>query len=133
MHRRKYVIRLSDTNLWEEVMNGLVPCSLIRTGIFYTHVSVKMCRYSKFACFPGYNHAHKIWGKPVECRPVLSQLTNSWRGKGSGRQSTTLRALVYVVALVRNTYFILFPYDHLRWMLVFCETWGFIWIIGSAL
>lgn len=30
-------------------MNGLVPCSFKCTGIFYTCVSVKMCRSSKFA------------------------------------------------------------------------------------
>lgn len=122
MHRRKYVIRLSDTNLWEEVANGLVPCSLILTGIFYTHVSVKMCRYSRFACFPGYNHAHKIWGKPVEFRPVLSQLTNSWRGEGSGRLSTTLRALVYVVALLKKYIFCSLPF---LWS--FKVDVGFLW------
>lgn len=53
-------------------MNGLVPCSLKYTGIFYTCISVKMCQCSKFGCFPGYSHAYKIRGEPVECRPVLS-------------------------------------------------------------
>lgn len=72
------MIRLFDMKLREEVVNGLVPCSLKYTGIFYTCISVKMCQCSKFGCFPGYNHAYKIWGKPAECRPVLSQLTNSW-------------------------------------------------------
>lgn len=86
MHRWKYVIRLFDMKLREEVVNGLEPCSLKYTGIFYICISVKMCQCSKFGCFPGYNHAYKIWGKPVECRPVLSQLTNSWRGTWIGRQ-----------------------------------------------
>lgn len=80
------MIRLFDMKLREEVVNGLVPCSLKYTGIFYTCTSVKMCQCSKFDCFPGYNHAYKIWGKPEECRPVLSQLTDSWRGVWIGRQ-----------------------------------------------
>lgn len=79
-------------------MNGLVPCYLIHKGTFYTHESVKMCQYSKFACFPGYSRADKIWGKFMECMPVLFQLSNSWRGIRSGRQRSTLRALVYVGA-----------------------------------
>lgn len=45
-----------------------------------------MCQCSKFDCFPGYNHAYKISGKPVECKPVLSQLTDSWKGTWVGRQ-----------------------------------------------
>lgn len=80
MHRWKYVIRLFDMKLREEVVNGLVPCSLKYTGTFYTCISVKMCQCSKFDCFLGYNHAYKIWEKPVECRPVLSQFTDGWGG-----------------------------------------------------
>ena len=83
-------------------MNGLVLYSLKYTGVFYTCISVKMCRCSKFACFPGYNHTYRIWGKSVECGVVLSQLINNWRGAGIGRQRSTLRALVYVVALFKN-------------------------------
>lgn len=60
MHRWKYVIRLFDMKLWEEVVNGLEPCSLKYTGIFYTCISVKMCQCSKFGCFPGCNHAYKM-------------------------------------------------------------------------
>lgn len=43
--------RLFDTKLREEVVNGLVPCSLKYTGIFFTCINVKMYQCRKFDCF----------------------------------------------------------------------------------
>lgn len=79
--------RLFDMKLREEVVNGLVPCSLQYTGIFFTCINVKMCQCRKFDCFlVTIMLIYKIWGKPMECRPVLSQPKDSRRGMWIARQ-----------------------------------------------
>lgn len=42
--------RLFDMKLREKVVNGLVPCSLKYTGIFFTCINVKMCQCRKCDC-----------------------------------------------------------------------------------